>query len=202
MIIRRSDKMIFILLLPIVTIRTRGWNSMIIQLFPADISCDSPFGYWSSLLLLATSPPSKLQRAEVERSPDIYLCDKEEKMLYHWSGNEASSAIVSLVQWTSICSELLDWKTSRWVLFSQRCARMRVAASAQQDVVNWKKGARKVFFLGFPFSTPHHWRLSPEFRDGFFTFWAQPAFGVELWVLQLRDVSPCIQRIAGSSWAS
>ena len=25
---------------------------------------------------------------QVTRSPDIYLCDKEEKMLYHWSGTE------------------------------------------------------------------------------------------------------------------
>lgn len=32
----------------------------------------------------------RLQEMDVvTRSPDIYLCDKEEKMLYHWSGTEA-----------------------------------------------------------------------------------------------------------------
>lgn len=55
---------------------------------------------------------SKLKRAEVERSPDIYLCDKEEKMLYHWSGNEASCATVSLDGTVDFdLLQLLHWKT-------------------------------------------------------------------------------------------
>ena len=38
---------------------------------------------------------------QVTRSPDIYLCDKEEKMLYHWSGTEVQHDpwVVQYVQW-------------------------------------------------------------------------------------------------------
>ena len=42
---------------------------------------------------LLQRPPSEFiarlpARSEVDRSPDIYLCDEKETMIYHWSGTE------------------------------------------------------------------------------------------------------------------